>query len=199
MLKRCGTCGIEQPASAFHRRGRIRQSVCRACRREYDAEYHRRTRERRLEQKRRYHADLVEWHRSLKDAPCSDCGGRFHHAAMTWDHREPRSKAFDVSTMIGRTHSTRQILGEIAKCDLVCANCHAVRTFRRRGVAQSGRAPGLGPGGFVGSNPTTPILLAERDSAEAEPRGSIPAFGGAHGAVGCVLGAAVRIPPRPGR
>ena len=158
MEKRCGSCGEIKPVSEFHRRGAIYQSVCRACRRTYDAAYHRRTRTRRLEQKRRYHAELVNWHRSLKDAPCSDCGGRFHHAAMTWDHRLPHTKSYDVSTMISKRHSKRQILAEIAKCDLVCANCHAVRTHgRARGVAQSGRAPGLGPGGFVGSNPTTPI------------------------------------------
>ena len=157
MVKRCGSCGVEKSLDDFHRRGAIRQSICRACRREYDAAYHRRTRTKRVEQKRRYHETLVIWYRRLKDAPCSDCGRRFHHAAMSWDHREPASKAFDVSSMVSRTHSRRQILDEIAKCDLVCANCHAVRTFRRRGVAQPGRAPGLGPGGFVGSNPTTPI------------------------------------------
>ena len=148
MLKRCGMCGLSKPLEDFHRRGAIRQSVCRTCRRAYDAAYHRRTHPRRIEQKRRYHAELVEWYRRLKDAPCSDCGGRFHHAAMAWDHREPATNSSDVSSMIGRTHSRRQIVDEIAKCDLVCANCHAVRTFRRRGVAQSGRAPGLGPRGF---------------------------------------------------
>jgi hypothetical protein len=156
VLERCGSCGVKKPLEYFHRRGAIQQSVCRACRREYDAAYHRRTRQRRLEQKRRYHEELVVWHSLLKDAPCADCGGRFHHAAMSWDHCEPEAKLFDVSSMVSKTHSKRKILEEIAKCDLVCANCHAVRTFRRRGVAQPGRAPGLGPGGFVGSNPTTP-------------------------------------------
>ena len=148
MIKRCGTCGAMKPVSEFHRRGAGHQSVCRACRRTYDAAYHRRTRKRRLEQKRRYHAELLEWHRALKDGPCSDCGGRFHPVAMTWDHCVPQTKSGDVSTMIGKRHPKRQILAEIAKCDLVCANCHAVRTHERlRGVAQPGRAPVLGTGG----------------------------------------------------
>ena len=158
MVKRCGTCGVEKDIAEFHRRGAIQQSMCRTCRRAYDADYHRRTRARRIAQKRRYHSELVRWYRALKDAPCSDCGGRFHHSAMAWDHRPSERKKFDVRNMVRKTHSKRQILQEIAKCDLVCANCHAVRSFRRRGVAQPGRAPGLGPGGFVGSNPTTPIV-----------------------------------------
>jgi hypothetical protein len=139
MVKRCGTCGMTKPVTEFHRRGAIHQSVCRECRRTYDAAYHRRTRQRRLAQKRRYHEELLEWHRALKRAACSDCGGRFHHAAMEWDHRVPETKSDDVSSMVGKTHSKRQILAEIAKCDLVCANCHAVRTYERvRGVAQPG-------------------------------------------------------------
>ena len=101
----------------FHRRGLIHQSICRTCRREYDAAYHRRTRGRRLEQKRRYHSQLVRWLQELKSAPCSDCGGRFHPAAMEWDHRDASTKVADVSTLLSRTHSKRQILDEIAKCD----------------------------------------------------------------------------------
>ena len=105
MEKRCGTCGETKPVSEFHRRGAIYQSVCRACRRAYDAAYHRRTRARRLEQKRRYHAELLEWHRALKDTPCVDCGGRFHHAAMAWDHR-----AFDGAYAAAFLNRMREIL-----------------------------------------------------------------------------------------
>ena len=158
MIKRCGSCGHELDIAQFHRRGAIHQSICRACRRIYGADSHRRTRKRRIAQKKRYHAELTDWYRALNDAPCSDCGGRFHHAATAWDHRPSERKSFDVSTMVSKTYSKRQIVEEIAKRDLVCANCHAVRTILRRGVAQPGRAPGLGPGGFVGSNPTTPIV-----------------------------------------
>ena len=44
----------------------------------------------------------------------------------------------DVSLLATR-HNRQRILEEGAKCELVCANCHAVRTFsRRRGVAQLG-------------------------------------------------------------
>lgn len=137
--KTCGRCGKTKATSCFQRRGKSFQSWCRDCRREYDASYHRRTRVVRLEQKREWYARLNDWYRGLKEnLPCADCGGRFHHAAMEWDHLPGAEKLADVSALLGRRNRT-VILAEIAKCELVCANCHAVRTFtRRRGVAQPG-------------------------------------------------------------
>jgi len=46
---------------------------------------------------------------------------------MHWDHRPGTDKLGDVSNLLGRLCKQR-VLDEIAKCDLVCANCHAVRT-----------------------------------------------------------------------
>lgn len=75
--------------------------------------------------------------RSLKEGnPCTDCKGRFHHAAMQWDHLPGTEKVANVSEMYVN-HGIESILREIEKCELVCANCHAVRTYER-GVAQSG-------------------------------------------------------------
>jgi len=71
--------------------------------------------------------DLVQ---QLKDKPCMDCGNKFPSCAMQFDHRPGVSKSFDISQR--GTRSTKAILEEIAKCDLVCACCHAVRTENRR-------------------------------------------------------------------
>jgi len=35
-------------------------------------------------------------------------------------------------------HSRQEILDEIAKCDLVCTNCHIIRTFARNGWGAEG-------------------------------------------------------------
>ena len=85
-----------------------------------------------MAQKRRYKAEIHDWYRELKaDKPCADCGGVFHYAAMEWDHRPGTEKSAIVSALVAQTNSRRRVLEEIAKCDLVCANCHAVRTFER--------------------------------------------------------------------
>lgn len=49
---------------------------------------------------------------------------------MQWDHKPGFEKLGDVSgDFWGR--GREEVLAEIAKCDLVCANCHAIRTFTR--------------------------------------------------------------------
>jgi len=51
---------------------------------------------------------------------------------MQWDHLPGAHKLGNLSTTL-RGRSREEILEEIAKCELVCANCHAIRTFQRAG------------------------------------------------------------------
>jgi hypothetical protein len=50
---------------------------------------------------------------------------------MDFDHREPGMKRHGVTRMVGRAGAAA-ILAEVAKCDIVCANCHRSRTIARR-------------------------------------------------------------------
>jgi hypothetical protein len=50
---------------------------------------------------------------------------------MQWDHLPRFQKVRDVSTFSNCTEE--EILHEIAKCELVCTNCHTIRTFQRNG------------------------------------------------------------------
>ena len=65
----------------------------------------------------------------LKAAPCADCGGRFPEECMDFDHVRG-TKRFSISKSC-RLGTDAQLLEEIAKCELVCANCHRTRTVRR--------------------------------------------------------------------
>jgi hypothetical protein len=67
----------------------------------------------------------------LRRVPCADCGGQFEPCSMDFDHRDPMAKSSMVPGMIGRAGDAR-ILAEVAKCDIVCANCHRTRTIERR-------------------------------------------------------------------
>ena len=141
LMRRCLRCELEKPVSEFHRWQRRDgyQAWCKSCRKSYDAEYHQRVKERRKEQKARRRAEFLAWYRELKESlACADCGRRVHHAAMTFDHPPGCEKRGDVGHLM-RFSSKELVLAEIERCEPVCANCHAVRTFeRRRGVAQPG-------------------------------------------------------------
>lgn len=64
-----------------------------------------------------------------KDKPCADCGGSFSPVAMQFDHVRGK-KLFNLSQFGGRSFD--KIYEEIEKCEIVCANCHSVRTHKRK-------------------------------------------------------------------
>lgn len=72
--------------------------------------------------------ELTAWVRSLKDKPCQDCGDQFPPCCMDFDHVRGE-KITTVTRLINFGYSREAILAEIAKCDLVCANCHRIRHF----------------------------------------------------------------------
>ena len=74
----------------------------------------------------------------FKQQPCTDRGGRFPACAMDFDHRDPGQKRYTGSRMVGRAGNAR-IMAEVAKCDIVFANCHRDRTHRRREASSSER------------------------------------------------------------
>ena len=67
----------------------------------------------------------------LKSAPCTDCGGCFPSECMDFDHIDASRKVATVSELVWGAKSIDSILVEIDKCELVCSNCHRVRTAKR--------------------------------------------------------------------
>lgn len=65
--------------------------------------------------------------REAKDQPCADCGQRYPYYVMDFDHVRGVKK-FNVGQGSWRK-SMRVLNEEIAKCDVVCSNCHRERTW----------------------------------------------------------------------
>lgn len=63
--------------------------------------------------------------------PCTDCGKKYHPFVMDFDHVGEKDR--DVSLLVQAPASVKRLMAEIAKCELVCANCHRMRTFTRAG------------------------------------------------------------------
>lgn len=68
--------------------------------------------------------------RKIKETPCADCKIRYPYYVMQFDHREGEIKIAPISIML-LCYAFSKVLDEIKKCDIVCANCHAVRTYKR--------------------------------------------------------------------
>ena len=89
----------------------------------------------RTRQRSHHRRRVAEW-RAFADAlklavGCADCGYNAHAEALDFDHRPGEVKSFNVSK--GYQYAEAIALAEVAKCEVVCANCHRVRTAQRRG------------------------------------------------------------------
>lgn len=76
--------------------------------------------------------ELKVWMLELKSKPCTDCGQTFPVCCMQFDHRKGTKKKYNVGSMFAHHYSRELIEKELIKCDLVCSNCHAIRTQKRR-------------------------------------------------------------------
>lgn len=93
-------------------------------------------RERERIQSRRASANIRARIREIiveaKNRPCADCGKRYPTCAMDLDHVRGEKK-FKVSEAVQLAYGSTldQLRAEIAKCQVVCANCHRIRTAAR--------------------------------------------------------------------
>lgn len=62
---------------------------------------------------------------------CIDCSYIGPAFMYDFDHRDPEQKSFSIGGK-GHTRKFDFLLEEIEKCDLVCANCHRMRTHKQR-------------------------------------------------------------------
>ncbi|MEK7551692.1 MAG: hypothetical protein AAB532_03775 [Patescibacteria group bacterium] len=67
----------------------------------------------------------------LKYKPCKDCGIIYPPYVMDFDYIKGQEKLNSVARLIHNGWSKAKLLEEMAKCDLVCANCHRIRTYKR--------------------------------------------------------------------
>ena len=76
-------------------------------------------------------AYLAQYLRDLKTkTPCIDCGINYPYYVMDFDHVRGVKQA-NVMELVS-TLSKKRIDLEIAKCEIVCSNCHRIRTHMRK-------------------------------------------------------------------
>lgn len=74
--------------------------------------------------------------REAKHRPCADCDQRYPYYVMQFDHLGEEEKEDRISALAWVPVGEARLRAEMAKCEVVCANCHAERTHQRRATEQ---------------------------------------------------------------
>ncbi len=133
MDKICTKCKINKLLTEFPIKektvnGPRLHSYCKVCARDYQNKHY--------QKKKKYYYDKAKDFKRgnqqklldfLNGKSCTDCGIN-DKRVLEFDHLG--NKTAGISTKMGNW-SWERILTEIAKCEIVCCNCHRIRTLTR--------------------------------------------------------------------
>jgi hypothetical protein len=147
-LRRCGRCRHQLPPERFNRLGTERQWWCRSCFAAYfraRGDLHRRqSNAAKIVRTQALREHVLDY---LRQTPCVDCGER-DPIVLEFDH--VGEKAASISELLSDGASMKAVDAEIARCEVVCANCHRRRTairgrWRRGAVSDASTRPYANP------------------------------------------------------
>jgi len=130
--KKCIRCKIlRNPSSFANNSNWTKHTICKTCHNKYASEHYRKNKSKYKENLRRRQKIAHDFINDIKSKnPCKDCGKKYPFYIMEFDHRNPNTKR-DAVSKLRRHCSHKTISKEIAKCDLLCSNCHQARTYLR--------------------------------------------------------------------
>lgn len=98
---------------------------------EWNRTYYLKNKEKRRAQYNRTRKEIAEWFREYKKTlSCKICGFA-HPTALSFHHRKGEKKLGEVSVMAW-DGARKKLENEIAKCDVLCHNCHAIHHYDER-------------------------------------------------------------------
>lgn len=129
--KVCGKCELEKSLKEFAIKGNGYQAHCKTCQKLVSDEHYQRNKEkvkaRTKARKERLRARVRVWIWDyLVDHSCV-CG-EDDPVVLDFDHRDPTEKLLNVAEMITGGYDVSRVEEEVAKCDVLCSNCHRKRT-----------------------------------------------------------------------
>jgi hypothetical protein len=106
------------------------QAHCISCQKEYRRQHYIKNRQKYIDKAKKYSKDFVEWFQEFKSQlKCNRCD-ETHPACLQFHHTNPSEKEALVSQLVSNCNKAK-ILKEIAKCEVLCANCHAKHHYQR--------------------------------------------------------------------
>lgn len=149
-IRICSGCDRALPIDEFGIKDRatgLRRTRCRDCVRTYSQAHYQEHRESYIRRAKASNHLVIEAKRAIvarmRCQPCHDCRGTFPPYCMEFDHRSGRdatgrNSPEAIANAKNSNHSVSRLEAELARCDVVCANCHAIRTHQRKQAEQVG-------------------------------------------------------------
>lgn len=159
-MKICSTCKESKPLTEYSFKNKLKGLLtarCKDCHNGRMKAHYKSNKAAYIDRNRQHAKVVLQWLYALKaKTPCADCRTQYPSYIMQFDHVSG-TKKFHVTA--GSRNSWGQIKKEVAKCEIVCANCHCERTYQRRLVAKRIKHDSTKVA-CVGSSPTeTPNTL----------------------------------------
>lgn len=122
-MKICKKCKIDKDESEFN----PKKCMCKDCNKSYQKWHYQNNKKYYYKKSKKSRKKNRLWLRELKkNLSCKNCGEN-HPATLAFHHINPLEKYDEVSSMISSGSCSRaKILAEIAKCIVLCHNCHAI-------------------------------------------------------------------------
>ncbi len=143
-MKKCSKCGVYKVLSDYFVRdketGRL-HAQCKECYRthrqtfyaehyaKYKLLYQRRANDRRIRMRNEFRTNMLAYLSNQQCVLCAESDIR----VLELDHLDPTTKAFNISQAVKLGRSWQEVLNEIKKCQVLCANCHKRRTAQQFG------------------------------------------------------------------
>lgn len=126
--KYCNKCQTLKPIDLFNKNKSKKDGLstcCKDCNKHYLKNHYLRNKNYYKNKRKEYsNKRLIEFYEFLKTKQCVDCGNK-DIRVLEFDHVS--DKNFNIAEKINNTPLTT-LMNEINKCDIVCANCHRIRT-----------------------------------------------------------------------
>ena len=120
-FKTCTKCSVRSPVDNFRLKSGYRENVCKKCR---NSAANRKTAWKDMPSVDAKHAFVTA---AKLSAGCYHCGYKEHPAALQYDHIDPSTKKKSIASCMGSAWTV--LINEMAKCRVLCANCHNIHHY----------------------------------------------------------------------
>ena len=129
ILRMCKMCGEEKLCrwmSSFTQTGKPEyRARCKECQNSYERTWSSNNRAKRTSQALDRKSLNKQRYIKYLGGSCADCGYSKCEKALTFHHRDPSEKSFEISKKMD--YAWLDVKDELDKCDLLCFNCHMER------------------------------------------------------------------------